>query len=132
MPIEELQLSVRTYHCLKRAGIDTVEQLSRMTDEELMKLRNFGIGCLNEVRAKIGAPRKTNADVIRDLSDEHLANYLIQFTDLDCRIGFCQNLPKCDALLETEDGIPASMCEKCLLEWLQKPAEAKNINNASI
>lgn len=65
----------------------------------------------------------TNADKIRAMSDEWLANYLIQFTDLDCRIGFCQNLPKCDALLETEDGIPLSMCKKCLLDWLQQPAE---------
>lgn len=123
MPIEDLKLSVRVYNCLKRAGIDTVEQLSRMPDEELMKLRNFGIGCLNEVRAKIGMPRKTNADRIRALDDEKLANYLMQFTDLDCRIGFCRNLPKCDALLDTEDGIPSSMCEKCLLEWLQQPVE---------
>lgn len=66
---------------------------------------------------------KTNADRIRAMSDEHLANYLMQFTDLDCRIGFCQNLPKCEALLDTEYGIPISMCEKCLLKWLRQPAE---------
>lgn len=66
---------------------------------------------------------KTNADKIRAMSDEWLANYLMQFTDLDCRIGFCKNLPECDALLETEDGIPLSMCEKCLLKWLRQPAE---------
>jgi hypothetical protein len=68
----------------------------------------------------------TNADHIRAMSDEHLANYLMQFTDLDCRIGFCQNKPKCEALLETEDGIPLSMCEKCLLEWLRQPVEEKH------
>lgn len=65
----------------------------------------------------------TNADKIRALDDEKLANYLIQFTDMDCRIGFCQNLPKCEALLDTEEGIPLSMCEKCLLDWLQQPVE---------
>jgi hypothetical protein len=69
-------------------------------------------------------PPKTNADRIRALSDEHLANYLYQFTDIDCRIGFCQNLPKCEELLDTEDGISTdSMCKKCLLDWLRKPAE---------
>lgn len=68
-------------------------------------------------------PIKTNADAIRAMSDEYLANYLMQFTDLDCRIGFCQNLPKCEALLDTEDGIPLSLCEKCLLQWIQQPAE---------
>ncbi len=72
---------------------------------------------------KVLSQPMTNADRIRVMSNEHLANYLIQFTDLDCRIGFCQNKPKCEALLETEDGIPLSMCEKCLLEWLQQPAE---------
>ena len=65
----------------------------------------------------------TNADNIRALSDEHLANYLMQFSDLDCRIGFCQNLPKCEALLDTEEGVPFTMCEKCLLDWLRKPVE---------
>ncbi len=76
MKIEDLKLSVRVYNCLKRAGIDTVEQLCRMTDEELMKLRNFGVGCLNEVRRKIGAHRKTNADWIRGMTDEELAEFL--------------------------------------------------------
>ena len=65
----------------------------------------------------------TNADKVRALSDEHLANYLLQFSDVDCMIGFCRNLPKCEALLDTEDGIPLSMCEKCLLAWLKQPAE---------
>lgn len=66
---------------------------------------------------------KTNADRIRAMSDEELVDYLMQFTDLDCRIGFCLNLPECEKLLDTEDGIPRSMCKKCLLKWLQQPAE---------
>lgn len=73
------------------------------------------------VDRKVGG--KTNADCIRAMCDEHLANYLMQFTDIDCRIGFCQNKPKCEALLDTEDGVPLSMCEKCLLEWLRQPAK---------
>ena len=66
---------------------------------------------------------KTNADSIQALNNEHLANYLMQFSDLDCRIGFCQNKPECDPLLDTEDGVPLAMCEKCLLEWLRQPAK---------
>lgn len=53
MKIEELHFSVRTYNCLKRSRIDTVEKLQVMTDEELMKIRGFGIGCLMEVRRTI-------------------------------------------------------------------------------
>lgn len=56
MKIENLNLSVRTYNCLKRKGIDTVEQLQAMSDDDLMTIRCFGIGCLKEVHAKLGKP----------------------------------------------------------------------------
>lgn len=56
MKIDELKLSVRTYNCLKRAGIDTVEQLLTKSDAELMKIRCFGTGCLVEVHEKIRKP----------------------------------------------------------------------------
>lgn len=69
--------------------------------------------------------KMTNADRIRAMTDEQLANIMIQLADLDSRIGYCQELPKCEALLDTEEGIPASMCEQCLLQWLQKPAEVE-------
>ena len=86
-------------------------------------------GCWNDgkSRATSNCENKvfTNADRIRALSDEALANVMIGLSDLDTRIGYCQNKPKCEALLDTEEGIPASMCEKCMLEWLQKPAEVE-------
>lgn len=53
MKIEELNFSVRTYNCLKRKGIDTVDKLSGMSDDDLLSIRSFGKGCLKEVRAKI-------------------------------------------------------------------------------
>lgn len=53
MQIEELNFSVRTYNCLKRKGIDTVDQLKDQSDEDLLGIRCFGKGCLKEVRAKI-------------------------------------------------------------------------------
>lgn len=56
MKIDELEFSVRTYNCLKRAGIDTVEQLLTKSDAELMKIRCFGTGCLVEVHEKIRKP----------------------------------------------------------------------------
>ena len=53
MKIEELHLSTRAYNCLKRKGIDTVEQLARIPEPDLMKIRNFGEECLKEVREKM-------------------------------------------------------------------------------
>ena len=56
MKIDELELSVRTYNCLKRVGIDTVEKLLTMSDADLMRIRCFGVKCLNEVHEKIRKP----------------------------------------------------------------------------
>jgi DNA-directed RNA polymerase subunit alpha len=49
MYLDELNLSVRTYNCLKRAGIDTVENLCDMTAEDMMRVRNLGRKSLEEV-----------------------------------------------------------------------------------
>ena len=53
MTIEELDLSVRSYNCLKRAGINTVEELTNKTPEDMMKVRNLGRKSLEEVLAKL-------------------------------------------------------------------------------
>ncbi len=53
MSIEELELSVRSFNCLKRAGIDTVKQLTNKTSEEMMKVRNLGRKSLDEVLKKL-------------------------------------------------------------------------------
>ncbi len=53
MSIDELELSVRSYNCLKRAGINTVEELCNKTSEDMMKVRNLGRKSLEEVLAKL-------------------------------------------------------------------------------
>lgn len=53
MSIDELELSVRSYNCLKRAGINTVQELINKTPEDMMKVRNLGRKSLEEVQAKI-------------------------------------------------------------------------------
>lgn len=53
MTIEELDLSVRSFNCLKRAGINTVEDLTNKTEDEMMKVRNLGRKSLEEVIAKL-------------------------------------------------------------------------------
>jgi len=53
MTIEELDLSVRSFNCLKRAGINTVEELVQRNEEEMMKVRNLGRKSLEEVQQKL-------------------------------------------------------------------------------
>ncbi|MBR3684208.1 MAG: DNA-directed RNA polymerase subunit alpha [Lachnospiraceae bacterium] len=53
MSIDELELSVRSYNCLKRAGINTVQELTNRTPEDMMKVRNLGRKSLEEVLAKL-------------------------------------------------------------------------------
>ena len=53
MPIEELELSVRSFNCLKRAGIATVEDLANKTEDDMMKVRNLGKKSLDEVINKL-------------------------------------------------------------------------------
>ncbi|MBS3994954.1 MAG: DNA-directed RNA polymerase subunit alpha [Alkaliphilus sp.] len=53
MTIEELELSVRSYNCLKRAGINTVEELTEKSEDDMMKVRNLGKKSLEEVQQKL-------------------------------------------------------------------------------
>ena len=52
-PVEELDLSVRAYNCLKRAGLHTLQDLTNMSESEMMKIRNLGKKSLKEVIEKI-------------------------------------------------------------------------------
>lgn len=53
MTIEELDLSVRSYNCLKRAGINTVQELANKSEDDMMKVRNLGRKSLEEVKHKL-------------------------------------------------------------------------------
>ena len=53
MTIEELELSVRSFNCLKRANINTVEELTQKTEDDMMKVRNLGKKSLDEVKLKL-------------------------------------------------------------------------------
>lgn len=118
MELKQLGLSLRTYNCLKRARIDTVEQLSGMSDEDLLRIRGFGNWCLREVRHKVPTPAMTNVDRIRAMSDEELAAYWASNCD-----GFCRNRPECSEALDKDGVIPDEWCVACALAWLRQPAE---------
>ena len=65
MNIEDLDLSVRSYNCLKRAGINTVEELVHRDEDEMMKVRNLGRKSLEEIQQKLsalGLALRTNDD----------------------------------------------------------------------
>lgn len=65
MTIEELELSVRSFNCLKRAAINTVEELTERTEDDMMKVRNLGKKSLDEVKnklAELGLSLKSNDD----------------------------------------------------------------------
>ena len=65
MTIEDLELSVRSFNCLKRASINTVEELTQRSEEDLMKVRNLGMKSLVEVKnklAELGLSLKPNDD----------------------------------------------------------------------
>ena len=53
MSIEEMDLSVRSYNCLKRAGIHTIEDLTQKTEDDMLKVRNLGKKSLDEVILKL-------------------------------------------------------------------------------
>ena len=55
MSIEDLELSVRSHNCLKRAGINTVEELVQRSEADMMKVRNLGRKSLDEVVQKLAA-----------------------------------------------------------------------------
>jgi len=55
MPIEELDLSVRSYNCLKRQGVNTVGQLTECSEADLLNIRNFGAKSIEEVKDKLQA-----------------------------------------------------------------------------
>ncbi|HHX00684.1 MAG TPA: DNA-directed RNA polymerase subunit alpha [Acholeplasmataceae bacterium] len=71
--IEELDLSVRSYNCLKRAGINTVGELTQKTEEEMMRVRNLGRKSLKEVVTKL---REIGLDLRRTYDDYDVSDDL--------------------------------------------------------
>lgn len=75
-PIEDLELSVRSYNCLKRAGIHSLEELRKMTDEDFMHVRNLGKKSVDEIKQKlaeteiIAAPVPKKAESYMDMLDD--------------------------------------------------------------
>ena len=67
--------------------------------------------------------RMTQADRIRSMSDEELAELLYSIQNLEDKVKFCKNKIECDNILDSRKEIPDNMCKKCLVDWLQTEVE---------
>ena len=65
----------------------------------------------------------TNAERIRTMNDEELAQNINRLLDGEIAVPYCRGLPECDDDLERDALIPLERCEQCVLHWLQQPAE---------
>lgn len=79
------------------------------------------IGCKQNAVDKY--TRMTNADRIRYMSIEELAELLYSFHNLEDKVKFCKNKEECTDAFDDGKDIPDSMCKKCLVEWLQSEVE---------
>ena len=66
---------------------------------------------------------KTNADRIRNMTDEELAEHITSIPSYETCINFCKNIEDCRELMDMDHDIPEEWCKKCLLKWLQKEVE---------
>lgn len=133
MKIEDMDFSVRAYHVLKRAGINTSEEVQRMTDDDLYRIRNVGKLTLAEIRSKLPyippekielLPARSFADKIRSMSDEELCDAIFRLIyALDPATWFCKGKKECGDLMDADKEIPDEMCKACLLAKLRQPAE---------
>ena len=70
-----------------------------------------------------GKKTQTNADRIRAMSDEELANRMYWYHAGSDAIPFCKNLPECGKMMDEGSEIPDEKCIGCMLDWLKRPAE---------
>ena len=87
-PIEDLELSVRSLNCLRRAGIHSLEELQKMTDEDLMHVRNLGKKCVYEIKQKLAETEITTAPVsLNSESYIDMLNNMVGLSDVKEQIG---------------------------------------------
>lgn len=106
MKIEEMNFSLRTYNCLKRAGINTTEQIEALSQEELFNIKNMGHKQVNEIAEKLYPGRKMDPEIaaltgfewIRGLSEFQLAWVL---TNLIVSIGSLMQVPESEIDFQT-------------------------------
>jgi DNA-directed RNA polymerase subunit alpha len=113
MPIEDLNLSMRTYNCLKRSGVTKVGQVLRMDRKELLGLRNFGEKSFDELHQSLssrelippGTPLDLSEDEMQGEGEEGVAGEQDNDMDIDVDYGEFEATPEPDAYMESGDGL---------------------------
>jgi hypothetical protein len=113
MPIEDLNLSMRTYNCLKRSGITKVGQVLRMDRKELLGLRNFGEKSFDELHQSLSSRDLIPPGTPLDLSEDEMhtegeggeEGTEGEDGDIDVDYGEYEATPEPDAYMEVGDGL---------------------------
>lgn len=124
-PIDDMDLSVRAYNCLKRAHIDSVEQLQKLSDDELLQVRNLGRKAFEEVRQKLAAFLGQEVPVFPKSTTDCSARLeeLIGLKDVKEQIRKIKALArmKCDMAKRGEKSVPIALN----MEFVGNPGTAK-------
>ena len=122
--IETLDLSVRSYNCLRRAGIDSVEKLRSMTDDELMHVRNLSRKCLYEIKQKLTEHQTLSVPVqITAPSYLDMLNELIGLENVKKQVGKITALAKMKRDMDAMN--KASLPIVMNMEFVGNPGTAK-------
>lgn len=121
-PIEELELSVRTYNCLKRAGIDSVEKLRSTPDDKLMKVRNLGLKSFREVKERLSMMSASISMV--PLTSKSYRSMLDELVGLEC---VKEQVKKITAFARMKKEMPEDVSVPVVLnmEFVGNPGTAK-------
>lgn len=132
MKIEDLGLSARAYNCLRRAKIDTVEQLQQLSDDDLFRIRNMGTRTVEEIRERVVYIKKpaTIGDKIRDMNDHELADFIATLA-YEGKTPWCGPFRRafCDRCVFTECDLTDGKCPEGsdIVWWLKQPAEQPRV-----
>ena len=122
--IADLEFSIRTYNCLKRAGINTVGELRKKTYEDLTHIRNLGRKCIDEIREKLGGFPESEAEAEMIESKHSYVNMLNELIGLE---DVKEQVKKITAFARMKKDLPQNLKVPVALnmEFVGKPGTAK-------
>ena len=122
MNLEDMDLSVRSYNCLKRAGIDTLEDIIQKTEEEMIKIRNLGRKNLEEIEWKLHDFGLTLKDKTppKISGKEKLIRRITACSNEDLEYAFVGgSCPNEFGLFDERDGCEGAFCSSCWRKALE-------------
>lgn len=114
---EKLELRKKSEIDLSNKMMDIDRKMSTAYANKALAIGDV-IELVNQVEQEF-AP-KTNADMIRSMTDEQLADEMLKFPDVCEQAGFCKNDILCNDTLDRGETIEPEMCKRCLMNWLKK------------